>query len=139
VKESTARRQFLKGLAGTAAAIPFSGAIAALAATPARAKPQPTFSPEDDQLLDDLERASCCYFWEQAGAQTGLVKDRCNARKAALVNFRNFRHALSPSITVLRPPIILRLQIASGAFITVPETRREPLGTTSDQLLQNRG
>jgi hypothetical protein len=86
VKESTARRQFLKGLAGTAAAIPFSGAIAALAATPARAKPQPTFSPEDDQLLDDLERASCCYFWEQAGAQTGLVKDRCNARKAATDN-----------------------------------------------------
>jgi hypothetical protein len=86
VKESTARRQFLKGLAGTAAAIPFSGAIAALAATPAPAKPQPTFSPEDDQLLDDLERASCCYFWEQAGAQTGLVKDRCNARKAATDN-----------------------------------------------------
>ncbi len=78
-----ARRQFLKGLAGIAAAVPFPGAIAALAATPTPAKPQPTFSPEDDQLLDDLERASCCYFWEQAGAQTGLVKDRCNAHRAA--------------------------------------------------------
>jgi hypothetical protein len=45
-------------------------------------KPAP-FSAEDDQLLDDLERAACCFFWEQASPQTGLVKDRCNARKAA--------------------------------------------------------
>lgn len=74
------RRVFLQALAG-AAAVPLSNA---LAAAPTRAaQPQPAFSPEDDQLLDDLERASCCYFWEQAGAQTGLVKDRCNARKAA--------------------------------------------------------
>ena len=42
-----------------------------------------SFSPEDDQLLDDLERAACCFFWEQASPQTGLVKDRCNARRAA--------------------------------------------------------
>ena len=50
--------------------------------TSAPPKPAP-FSPEDDQLLDDLERAACCYFWEQASSQTGLVKDRCNARRAA--------------------------------------------------------
>src|SRR3954453_16827141 len=48
--------------------------------------PAPTFSPEDDQLLDELERLSCCFFWEQASPLTGLVKDRCNARKASTDN-----------------------------------------------------
>jgi len=45
-----------------------------------------SFSREDDQLLDDLERLSCCYFFEQASRETGLVKDRCNAHKAATDN-----------------------------------------------------
>ena len=40
------------------------------------------FTPEDDQLLDEIERRACCFFWEQASPETGLVKDRCNARKA---------------------------------------------------------
>ncbi len=40
------------------------------------------FSKEDDQLLDDLERLSSCYFYEQANPENGLVKDRCNARLA---------------------------------------------------------
>jgi len=39
-----------------------------------------TLSPEDDQFLDDLERSSFLFFWEQANPQTGLIKDRCNAR-----------------------------------------------------------
>jgi len=71
---------------------PLSPVLSAFAQTPLRdqaqkpgPKPQP-FSPEDDQLLDDLERANCCYFWEQANPATGLVKDRCNARKAATDN-----------------------------------------------------
>src|ERR1700742_5346309 len=38
------------------------------------------FSPEDDQFLDDLERSSFLFFWEQANPQTGLIKDRCNVR-----------------------------------------------------------
>lgn len=76
------RRAFLRNLAGAAIAVPFSSAVRALAPK-TNPTPQPVFSPEDDQLLDDLERASFCYFWEQVGAQTGLVKDRCNARKAA--------------------------------------------------------
>jgi hypothetical protein len=76
------RRKLLKGFIAGAAASPFahSWAVAAPSKTP------PVFSPEDDQLLDDIERASCCFFWEQANPQTGLVKDRCNARKAATDN-----------------------------------------------------
>jgi len=40
-------------------------------------------SPDDDQLLEDMEKVMVCYFWEQASPQTGLVKDRCNARRAS--------------------------------------------------------
>ena len=43
--------------------------------------PRPTaISQQDDQLLDDLERAIFLFFWEQANPQTGLIKDRCNVR-----------------------------------------------------------
>ena len=37
-------------------------------------------SPEDNQFLEDLEKASFLFFWEQANPETGLVKDRCNVR-----------------------------------------------------------
>jgi len=41
--------------------------------------PQP-LTPEDEQLLDEVERASFLFFWEQANPETGLIKDRCNVR-----------------------------------------------------------
>jgi hypothetical protein len=78
------RRQLLKSLAGAAAASPLSQVFSVVAQS--APKRPPVFSPEDDQLLDDIERACCCFFWEQANPQTGLVKDRCNARKAATDN-----------------------------------------------------
>jgi len=42
--------------------------------------PSSTLSPEDEQLLDELEKANFLFFWEQANSQTGLVKDRANVR-----------------------------------------------------------
>ena len=33
-------------------------------------------------FLEELERATVAYFWDQANPQTGLVKDRCNVRAA---------------------------------------------------------
>lgn len=43
--------------------------------------PQPSaLSPEDDQFLDQVERASFLFFWEQANPDTGLIKDRSNVR-----------------------------------------------------------
>ena len=65
--------------------MPVSRVIRAAAET-SGGEPQHRFSPEDEQLLDDMERANCCYFWEQANPSSGLVKDRCNARKAATDN-----------------------------------------------------
>jgi hypothetical protein len=43
--------------------------------------PTPTsLTPEDDQFLDQLERANFLFFWEQSNPPTGLTKDRCNIR-----------------------------------------------------------
>jgi len=36
-------------------------------------------TPQDDKFLDELERATYLYFWEQASPQTGLVRDRFTA------------------------------------------------------------
>jgi hypothetical protein len=84
------RRNFLQAMAGLALGIPaapsfFSSLSYAQAGTPVRTgqPPKPLFSAEDNQLLDDMERLSSCFFWEQASADSGLVKDRCNARDAA--------------------------------------------------------
>jgi hypothetical protein len=50
--------------------------------TPAAQTPPPhTFPTTDDELLEDLEKASFKYFWEQAHPETGIVLDRCHARE----------------------------------------------------------
>jgi hypothetical protein len=43
---------------------------------------QGPFADQDEALLEELERATYLYFWEQANPQTGLVKDRCNVHVA---------------------------------------------------------
>ena len=81
------RRKLLRRMAGAAALAPFAGMLSASGQIPAAAiKPKQPFSREDDQLLDDMQRLNCCYFWEQASPETGLVKDRCNARKPSSDN-----------------------------------------------------
>jgi hypothetical protein len=78
------RRRWLSGLSKAMMVAPFSGIpFAAAQAAPQLPPASKVFSTEDDQLLDEVERLACCYFWEQASPDTGLVKDRCNARKAA--------------------------------------------------------
>ena len=79
------RRKLLQNFSRAAMTLPLARVFPAFAQSPVATNPpaQPAFSPEDDQLLDDLERANFCFFWEQANPLTGLIKDRCNARKAA--------------------------------------------------------
>lgn len=85
---SHSRRDFLKRLAGTglaiplAASLPFSLSFAQAGSTTSGQRGKPIFSAQDQQLLDEMERLSSCFFWEQANPDTGLVKDRCNARDA---------------------------------------------------------
>ena len=84
----TSRRQLLRQMAGLSAGLPLAGskALGLLAmdsqgATHKAALPPPAaLSPEDDQMLDEIERTSFLFFWEQTNPQTGLIKDRCNAR-----------------------------------------------------------
>jgi hypothetical protein len=51
----------------------------AVGKTPIGGSPAP-LSQEDDDFLDELEKANHLFFWEQAHPETGLVKDRCNTR-----------------------------------------------------------
>jgi hypothetical protein len=70
------RRQLLWGLVSPALlmrAQPTPGIYAAEFSAP-------TLSAQDDQFLEDLEKANFQFFWEQADPETGLVKDRCNVR-----------------------------------------------------------
>ena len=80
--QNLSRRQFVEALAGAAVLGIFDRPLAAQTPRPA-ASP---FSPEDDALLEEVERLACCFFWEQASPETGLVKDRCNARNASADN-----------------------------------------------------
>jgi hypothetical protein len=82
------RRQVLRQLAGTAIALPLSRMWSLeLSSKPTEKQSStnqpplpPSFSLDDDQFLDQLERANFLFFWEQADPQTGLIKDRCNVR-----------------------------------------------------------
>src|SRR5579872_6500929 len=64
------RRLFLHRLSALCASI---GAVRA-------ADPAPSLSSEDEQFLEELQKAEFLYFWEQSDPKTGLVKDRANVR-----------------------------------------------------------
>ncbi len=86
------RRSVLKNLAWSMMYLPgFSGPNAlaqALKGSPRSALPPSLpppgqiLSPDDDALLEQIEKANFNFFWEQANPDTGLVRDRCNVRKA---------------------------------------------------------
>jgi len=79
---SLSRRDLLRGMAAGAL---FGTAAREIAAEQQPSKPDEpassTLSKEDDQFLDNLEKANFQFFWEQADPATGLVKDRCNVRE----------------------------------------------------------
>jgi len=80
------RREFGRKLLGLLGTFPLAEmAIHAQAAKPPRRSPKKMqslglVSDEDDQFLEELERVTFQFFWEQASPKTGLVKDRCNTR-----------------------------------------------------------
>jgi hypothetical protein len=93
IEHCTSRRRLLRQIAGVSLALPFApwkalpvwAQVQAQQADRRRKESAPlpppsNLSPEDDQFLDDLERSSFLFFWEQANPQTGLIKDRCNVR-----------------------------------------------------------
>ena len=78
------RRQILRQILGTSLGLPLAGLLPGLRAdaqTPAStagATGLPVLSAEDDQFLNEVEKASFLFFWEQGSSKTGMVKDRCN-------------------------------------------------------------
>lgn len=82
------RRELLMRIAGIAPGLVLGGqGLKSIASTvqqtpvsPNQTGVVPPISPEDDQFLDEVEKASFQFFWEQSSLQTGLVKDRCNIR-----------------------------------------------------------
>src|SRR5215468_2736524 len=63
--------------------ITFAIPVAPVAANQA-APPRRELSQADLTFLDDLERRSFLYFWEQADPETGMVADRARADASAL-------------------------------------------------------
>src|SRR5205823_15024181 len=90
IQNRISRRRLLRQIAGASLALLLAPwkALPAWASAPQAARrqkepaplPPSPFSPEDDQFLDELERSSFLFFWEQANPQTGLIKDRCDVR-----------------------------------------------------------
>ena len=84
------RRDLLFRLAGLGAlaaldegsVVPFLGAAQQQQPAPPESSSSSTFTPADEQLLEDMEKANFQYFWEAAGAQTGLIKDRSNVTQS---------------------------------------------------------
>ena len=83
---SLSRRSLLKHIFGATACVPFTaGKVPALfrwlSEPVTRGEPlAKAFSESDEALLQEVEKANFLYFWEQAHPETGLVRDRCNAR-----------------------------------------------------------
>jgi hypothetical protein len=81
------RRQIFRQILGASVCLPFTPVLTSLsAAGQAGAAPNtpammPKLSPEDDQFLDELQRANFQFFWDQGNPKTGMVKDRCDVRK----------------------------------------------------------
>ena len=78
------RRELLQRFAVAGACLPLAGLASSPAfslAPAARSTPQTKLlSQQDELLLEEIEHASFLYFWEQASEETGMVRDRCNAR-----------------------------------------------------------
>jgi hypothetical protein len=73
------RRTLVAGLlGGSSFGFPLPPASSAGQNHPNGPPPLEAISPEDDQFLEDLEKANFYFFVEQADPETGLVKDRCN-------------------------------------------------------------
>ena len=68
------RRRLLRQIVCGGASAPFNLARSADSAGTI------VLSREDNQFLQDLEKANFLFFWELANPETGLVSDRCNVR-----------------------------------------------------------
>ncbi len=80
------RRALLRRISGAGVSLSLAasehGVLEAVQGQPVKSPSFSTepISPEDDQFLEEVERANFQFFLEQTDPETGLVKDRCNVR-----------------------------------------------------------
>jgi hypothetical protein len=76
------RRDLIRQILGMGVCLPLAQMQSLWAQTNDSSAPpkQSGLTPEDEQLLEELESANFLFFWEQANPLTGLVKDRSNVR-----------------------------------------------------------
>jgi hypothetical protein len=82
------RRELLRSAAWTAASLPLSRFGLAMAKQKAFTEPDAVpYAGSDEALLEEIERAAFDFFWTEAGARTGQVKDRAllNGKDSRLV------------------------------------------------------
>jgi hypothetical protein len=87
VLQKITRRRFLSQALSAGTCLPLAAVVAPTAAASGRRQSPPftplpgqvRLSPDDDALLDALEKNTFKFFWDQANPDTGLVRDRCNA------------------------------------------------------------
>ena len=93
------RRQALRQILAASLASPFAARLAGLrpeilpSSSIATSSTMPILSTEDDQFLNDVEKASFQFFWEQGNPKTGTVKDRCNSTSPtakSIVQYRGY-------------------------------------------------
>src|SRR5579875_1093128 len=78
-RKITRRRFLANGLvAGASLPLVAAAALRSEAAGTERQIATAPFTPEQDSFLDEVERSSFRFFWEQANPVTGLVRDRAN-------------------------------------------------------------
>lgn len=79
---SISRRDVLARLGGGLALVA-AVVRAARAQKPVRSEAPVALAPEDERLLEEIQRATFLFFWEQSDPATGLVRDRFNVRAAS--------------------------------------------------------
>jgi hypothetical protein len=74
------RRALLRQMARAAVAIPLTRVEMPRGSSFAGVQYSPDLSESDDELLDEIERATFLFFVEQVNPETGIVRDRFNVR-----------------------------------------------------------
>ena len=70
------RRELLRLTGWSALSLPFAGLAGCTARKPGFIEPGSPYSVPDEQFLDEIERASFEFFWNEASPVTGQIKDR---------------------------------------------------------------
>jgi hypothetical protein len=84
------RRDLLLLSVWSALSLPFAGLAGCTARKPAFIEPGTPYSVPDEQFLDEIERASFEFFWNEASPITGQIKDRAllNGKESQLKESR---------------------------------------------------